>query len=541
MDHKSRVRRHLMETNSPRLDHRSRSAPFKKGFLVMQINYDEAMIILAKFKDTFHWVRTSPRVNSLVVTEESGNPVLEVGVDDLTQVAILGLPDEFTCPTSVGEMIVRIKMAERIQASPLGNCPERLGRVSDKTQMEVAGVRAGQRARGDGSSGSGTAGWFFYPAGESNLVCMSNWHVFCTQGNDSELGQRCLLNGQDIAALHWFQRIVNYNKWDLAFARVDDDHIDDIEARMQPCSDGSEFSYPSDWTLPSKVTTGAAVHKIGYRSGCTRSTLDGFGDLNVRGIGYFDGQLRFSNNFAAPGDSGSIVILDEDESVMGLVFAGSDDGSATWANPIYQANLELVGWRRTRGGQAMPEFSFPSVWSAAFSGSVRSIHRRESNVLEDDRFPSPGHHYVCGFSQGGMPQFDGRVEYLGDDYGAVVPSRTVQEWLLLGKRNASNARLIKNVRRNDSHRYHAQANEIAFWTITGIGGFGTVIELCEPDDQEGNLCFGVSVKTDGRWTVGPPPALGRDLRSILVASYHEEPQPGSGHQPYVERFLYWGR
>lgn len=502
----------------------------------MPLLYDEAILILRFFKEKYFWIPRSPGVNSLIVTEDSSGPQLEVGVENMDR--SLGLPSRFTVSTTDAHYDVGIKITQRYQAWPLGALPSRTTKAKQLTSPEAAPLRPGQSARGDGASGTGTAGWFFYRESlddrgrtRLDLVCISNWHVFCTRGNASQRGvQRCIIKGADISVLHDYEDIGSYNRYDVAYAKIDDANIEDIDGHMTLCADGTEFTYPSDWTSAGHVRIGANVHKVGLRTGCTHGTLRAIGDLEVTGIGYFDGQLLFETDYLDHGDSGSITILDDDDSVMGLNFAGSDSG--TWANPIYQSGLVPVGWRRTRSGLALPVFTGPL-------NPVRSDKSLSSRTIQEE-LPHPGKYYICGFAESeSAPSFDGDVHYLGADY-VGSGSNTIGRWLLLGKSNAANAMRIKTARRTNHPRYRPTENEVLIWTITGIGGFGTIIELVPVSDASGLLCFGVSVKTDNRWTVGPPAAR-EELHSILVAEYHEEPDPGSGHQKHIQRYLYWGR
>lgn len=108
--------------------------------------------------------------------------------------------------------------------------------------------------------------------------------------------------------------------------------------------------------LPAQAT----VYKVGRTTGQTQGRISAFDIDNVR-VEYDMGVLRFDNQieiegtgkraFSDSGDSGS-AIVDEDLMVIGLLFAGGDEGGSnglglTYANPIgkvfdeLQVDLEL--------------------------------------------------------------------------------------------------------------------------------------------------------------------------------------------------------
>lgn len=99
------------------------------------------------------------------------------------------------------------------------------------------------------------------------------------------------------------------------------------------------------------AAVGMAVHKRGRTTNLTHGTV-GSVDVTVS-IDYGDGlgtrtlrhQVRVDRPAGGPrfsdrGDSGSVVV-DDDERVVGLLFAGATDGSVTFANPIAAALNEL--------------------------------------------------------------------------------------------------------------------------------------------------------------------------------------------------------
>ncbi len=100
------------------------------------------------------------------------------------------------------------------------------------------------------------------------------------------------------------------------------------------------------------ATVGLAVRKRGRTTNLTSGTV-GSVDVTVS-IDYGDGvgtrtlrhQIRVDRPVGGPrfsdrGDSGSVVV-DDDERVVGLLFAGATDGSVTFANPIAAVLDELA-------------------------------------------------------------------------------------------------------------------------------------------------------------------------------------------------------
>src|SRR5262249_61311307 len=74
----------------------------------------------------------------------------------------------------------------------------------------------------DGDNGVGTIGWCFELNGQP--MCMSNWHVFCFDGNQSLRNvQKLKIIGQDSAVLFDFVPIQSSgNKLDIALALFND-------------------------------------------------------------------------------------------------------------------------------------------------------------------------------------------------------------------------------------------------------------------------------------------------------------------------------
>lgn len=258
-------------------------------------------------------------------------------------------------------------------------------------QHARAHARPGDSAHGDGLPGSGTLGWNIILNGK--VVCLSNWHVFCANGNDTPIGWDLFLDGRREATLYAFQQLtISDNTWDYALG----EYINTADAldHMRLCEDGSEIAYPQ--ALSPSARFGATYSKVGDRPPTCRSgTLVGVGD---RAINYHDGitryfkrQLIFSK-MTDPGDSGAMIICESDNTVTGLNFAGND--SETIANPLYLAPWKSLGISAVPGYERLylPSFEGDAVikhrfWSDRRAGSdcTGSGSKKNENVAESPK------------------------------------------------------------------------------------------------------------------------------------------------------------
>jgi hypothetical protein len=145
--------------------------------------------------------------------------------------------------------------------------------------------------------------------------------------------------GKNIASLYSFEPIYcgsNKNTWDYALARYD--NIADAEARMRACEEGTERPYPRK--LSKDLSFKKPYWTVGNRPPtCATGTPD---KISLERISYPGGDAWFENalvfsKMSKPGDSGSIIARESDNTVTGLLFAGNNE--ETIACPIYRA-----GW-----------------------------------------------------------------------------------------------------------------------------------------------------------------------------------------------------
>ena len=206
------------------------------------------------------------------------------------------------------------------------------------------------------SEGSGTLGMFVCFKEDSKLLILSCAHVLAYPRpilNQSIVQPGCPYGGKRntdscIARLSAFRSPFNegINTVDAAVAvlknqnqSLDTHHIPEI---------GRIVGITSEIHKPMKVS------KFGSESHLTSGTVSAFEleiSISVPDRGeriYFENQIEIqpldSQLFSIPGDSGSVVVNDDNKEVVGLLFAGSKTGYS-YANPIdlvfRELNLQL--------------------------------------------------------------------------------------------------------------------------------------------------------------------------------------------------------
>ncbi len=334
------------------------------------MTFEEMSQLLEEFElanvDFFH---TEAFIGSTLLLGEDGNPSsFEIAWDQ----------------DSLGEREIPYAEAQLSLVKWEGNV---LGVTQVRTSMPRVQnashpFHVGTRARGRGLGGYGTAGVFFTLDG-SDLLVLSNHHVFCTQGNQTQFGHRVELASasndgfgsfEDVGSLVAYERVEKqgWNLWDVAFARADQPHrFLSSFPRFYGINANLRFANPNEPLKPGVFETGGArpPHK---GTGC----LEGLGNTNVRWVDgtvrLFRNQLRFSK-MTDPGDSGSVIYSTDTAQplIFGLGFAGSDRHS--WANPIYQYNWTYKGTRVLDGGMEVPAFDLPKVEELIAKSEMKSI------------------------------------------------------------------------------------------------------------------------------------------------------------------------
>lgn len=186
----------------------------------------------------------------------------------------------------------------------------------------------------------GTLGCFVRDA--RGLYALSNSHVLADEGAAQpghKIGQPS--GGQFIAALTRF----------VPFSTTTPNIVDAAIARLDPA-----LPAITGWTLATESSIrgsrsltpddlGRAVYKAGRTTGVRRGAITAV-EIDGLPVAYDVGVLRFNDqievsggvatDFSAPGDSGSLIVLDTGEGV-GLLFAGGRDSTGqdfTYANPL---------------------------------------------------------------------------------------------------------------------------------------------------------------------------------------------------------------
>ena len=166
------------------------------------------------------------------------------------------------------------------------------------------------------------------------------------------------------------QAWTNNETFDYAIAkyRVDTD----CENAYRACQDGSTHGYVDEFA--DKINVNGMHFKVGFTTGCTTGKLLGVGNVTLDGETLKRrGQLVFER-MAAPGDSGSIVVHQDTNRIVGLHFAGGGDPNRSYSCPIYKVGFRLMGSFQFLSGARVP------VYDA--SDAVVPISPEESERLD---------------------------------------------------------------------------------------------------------------------------------------------------------------
>lgn len=345
----------------------------------MPISYEESIVLLKQFRKTFSFAYRDPVVVGVEVIDE-GKPSIVVEITsnstnlkDLLPNSISYFWDGEQREADIRTNLSKIRYFLNEQSLKSG------------TKAIAGRVRAGDAAQAANSIFSGTVGWSFRLNGV--VVGISNWHVLCMFHNDTPKKSRILLNNLNIAELYAFEKVFGGgypNTWDYALARYDNPH--DAEGSVRLCQDGSQREYPQDLSKNIGLSDGNKYWTVGNKPPiCSgESDLISIGDSLVedssRNQYWFVNQLIFSK-ISDTGDSGSIVVRRSDNTVTGLIFAGSEDD--TVANPIFLAPWRRTGSIRFDGNSELPMFE----GSPTFSSSSLEI-APETTFFDNLRVPS---------------------------------------------------------------------------------------------------------------------------------------------------------
>lgn len=218
---------------------------------------------------------------------------------------------------------------------------------------------AGSAGYGSGLQGYGTLGWFIILDG--TLICISNHHVFCANGDETPIGTSVYAgfpnSGVRIGSLNYFDPLATANPrlFDFATAAIDDPSL--VAAAFSACADGSTFPYPRRFGFDSDLSPTSVYATVGARPPtCATGKFRGLTSTRVGPYpgnrSYFFVEQLLFDPISNPGDSGSIVFERNSGRVLGLIFAGVD-GVRSIANPLYRKGWTYLGTR------AMSDFELP--------------------------------------------------------------------------------------------------------------------------------------------------------------------------------------
>ena len=238
---------------------------------------------------------------------------------------------------------------------------------------------------------AGTLGSLVKKIGRDRKFILSNNHVLARE-NDGEKGELIIQPGSlddgcqfrrkhKVAKLKKFIPIVfstsAKNKVDAAIAKVIRDKVDET---------GTILDIGMVSTVPLDPQLDMAVKKAGRTTDLTFGTISAIGVTVF--VNYTKGTARFVNqfvvtpgSFSAPGDSGSLIVTDEETcpNPVGLLFAGSD--IMTVANPIkkvYQKlKLEPVGCTEAAGQSASEGEAVQREEAISRALEVKARHEEE--------------------------------------------------------------------------------------------------------------------------------------------------------------------
>ncbi len=124
------------------------------------------------------------------------------------------------------------------------------------------------------------------------------------------------------------------------------------------------YGAPSNTTAPAQI--GQRVQKYGRTTSLTKGTVSAINATIL--VTYSSGTARFvkqiivtsGSAFILPGDSGSLLVSDPGRNPVGLLFAGSSDGTLAVANPIGTV-LSRLGVAIDGGTRGASAFSEPLI------------------------------------------------------------------------------------------------------------------------------------------------------------------------------------
>jgi hypothetical protein len=394
------------------------------------MQFEECVAVIYAFKSQYPNVVLSKNAHGLEVTFENGQPVVQLVVTGIIEESQLLadeiMPESFTYISNGSEQTILSRVIKRGIPSAQGQ----MGRPSH-------GVTSGKKSD---LTGYGTVGWNFLLNGR--MTCMSNWHVFCPDGNATPYGTSIFISdttsiwdAEIQANLSAFQNISEggLNTWDYALAEYIKQP--DFQKEFRYCADETtKYPYPSKGLSKNVVIgDGAIYRKVGAREPvCRTGTLTSVGDATVNyGTNEKPKLIKFSNQLifspmCFAGDSGSIIVRTDDNTVTGLLFAGpsgspykdaaeaeEDKSKPTIANPIYRIGWSFQGFFTFENGSQV----------ASFTGNPipPSLDRKNLNDSFDANIPTLTPALFDGFNAGKL--------FLGEAIAELDLNNSITRWV----------------------------------------------------------------------------------------------------------------
>ncbi|WP_413543942.1 hypothetical protein [Citricoccus nitrophenolicus] len=280
---------------------------------------------------------------SILIFVTRKKPEAELASDELIPAEIEGVP------TDVQEMVIELQSArQRVEEGRQvdgSRYPVLAGGISMGPSRAVSLAPPDVAEEGEYTF-VGTLGALVRDRGSGAVMAMTNFHVACVDDQWSA-GDRMVQPGRpdggDPAADEFgtLTRAQLTENTDGAVVTLD-------EGRQW----SAEVTGVGSVTGIAEAAPGLEVQKRGRTTEHTAGTVasteaslsldygDGLGSRTFRRQVRITTDAERSERFSDGGDSGSVV-LDADRRVVGLLFAGSTDGSTTFANPIAAVLEEL--------------------------------------------------------------------------------------------------------------------------------------------------------------------------------------------------------
>lgn len=200
-------------------------------------------------------------------------------------------------------------------------------------------LEAGMSIGHNSMNGYGTLGGFLINKKQERHFIVSNNHVLALN-NAAAIGDAVHYGNRRIGSLSAFVNL-DYsgraNQLDLAVARVDSDENIAISRyrKIRPARVGEFVTKMGATTLQTygQIISTDYTCKVGYGAGRSAVFTD---QLYIKG--------QTGSNFSEPGDSGSFISAQSDGAFVGLLFAGENNSSATFANQSVMVLNQFKKW-----------------------------------------------------------------------------------------------------------------------------------------------------------------------------------------------------